>query len=63
MKLYAEFGPSAVKRLNDIRHQDPTLDYRKVREGTGYRYWLYATAPPRRARVPVEAPTYQPGLF
>lgn len=61
-ELYAAFGPSAVKRLNDIRHQDPTLDYRKVREGNGYRYWLYDTTP-RRTQVPVEAPTYTPRLF
>ena len=55
-ELYASFGPSAVKRLNDIRHQDPALDYRKMREGAGYRYWLYETAASRRrAATPTEA--------
>lgn len=61
-ELYAEFGPSAVKRLNDIRHQDPSLDYRKQREGSGYRYWLYDTTR-RRRRAAVPVTTTTPRLF
>lgn len=52
-ELTTHFGGHAIVRLNEIRHIDPVLDYRKQREGDGYRYWLYV--PGRTARQP--APT------
>ena len=52
-ELKARFGSHAVIRLNEIRQQDPVLDYRKQREGDGYRYWLYI--PGRTTRQPAPA--------
>lgn len=52
-ELTQRFGGHAVVRLNEIRHGDPRWDYRKQRDGDGYRYWLYV--PGRHTRQSVIA--------
>lgn len=61
-ELYARFGPSAVKRLNDMR-ADPTepWDYDRERiSRTAWRYWLVKK---EKERWPVLEPEARAGML
>ncbi len=64
--LTERFGGHAIVRLNELRHVDPIYDYRKEREGVGYRYWLYKPGADRGRGVVVPEPSGdepQPGML